>query len=217
MEARRLVLGILIILVGSYLLLDNFGLIPRGLYFLRSWQMLLILIGVFNYFSGKKRAAYILFAIGGFFLVEDYLIYDFRDLWPILLIVVGVVFLLGRGSRTSRPENDENFFDDINIFGGGDQKFVSPQLEGGRIMNIFGGSTVDLRDSIPTQDVTIEVFTLFGGCEIIAPDDWKIKIDAFSLFGGFSDGRRSANITEESPQIRIKGFTMFGGGEIKSR
>ena len=214
---KRLATGILIVVVGTFLLLDNLRLIPYELYFLRSWQMLLIVIGAFNLVTGRRSAAIVLFAIGGFFLIEDYGPYDFRDFWPVILIAVGAVFILRR--KDDRPEitNDDNYFDEINVFGGGDQKIASTQLEGGKITNIFGGTNIDLRDSYPVDGAVIEVFTVFGGCELIMPDDWKVKIEAFSLFGGFSDNRGGSGPNPDSPMIRIKGFTIFGGGEIKSR
>jgi len=217
MENRRLVTGILIVLVGVFLLLDNLRLIPYELYFLRSWQMLLIVIGAFNFATGRKNAAIVLFAIGGFFLLEDYGPYDFRDFWPVIVIIIGVAFILRK--RDARPDftNNDNFFDEINVFGGGDQKVTSTQLEGGRVTNVFGGTNIDLRDAYPVDGAVIEVFTVFGGCELIVPDDWKVKIEAFSLFGGFSDNRGGTSVSPDSPQIRIKGFTIFGAGEIKSR
>lgn len=179
--------------------------------------MLLIGIGVFNYLTGRKNAAIILVSIGAFFLIQDYGPYDLRDFWPLILIIVGVVFILRRKSEIAHGENRENFFDDINIFSGGEKKFASHPLEGGRVTNIFGGSTIDLRDSAPIHDATIEIFTMFGGCEIIVPEDWKVKIEAVSLFGAFTDERRNTSYDPDSPQIIIKGFTIFGGGELKNR
>ncbi len=217
MDNKRLAVGGMIIVVGLFLLLDNLRLIPYELYFLRSWQMLLIVIGAFNLLSGKRNAAIVLFAIGGFFLLEDYGPYDFRDFWPVIVIIVGVAFILRKKKDTPEFENNENFFDEINVFGGGDQKFASTQLEGGRVLNVFGGTNIDLRDSYPVNGAAIEIFTVFGGCELIVPDDWKVKIEAFSLFGGFSDNRGGTSVTPDSPTIIIKGFTIFGAGEIKSR
>ncbi len=217
MENRRLYIGILIALIGAFLLLDNLGLVPYELYFLRSWQMLLIVIGAFNLATGRKTAAVVLFAIGGFFLIEDYGPYDFRDFWPVILIIVGLMFILRKKGDRPNFTSNEHYFDEINVFGGGDQKFASTQFEGGKTTNVFGGTNIDLRDAIPVDGAVIEIATVFGGCELIVPENWKIKLEVFSLFGGFSDNRGGADISPDSPLVRVTGFTLFGGGEIKSR
>ena len=219
--SRRALLGIFIVVIGIVLLLDNLLLIPYQLYFLRSWQMLLIAIGVFNFLSGKKIPAIILVSVGTFFLLEEYGPYDLRDFWPVIIILIGVAFIFRHKKAQSDSGNgaSEHFFDDVNIFGGGDKQFTSQELEGGRVINIFGGSTIDLRDSFPRGGgpIEIEVFTMFGGCDLLVRDDWRVKIEAISVFGGFSDERRSPEVNEDSPSIIIKGFTMFGAGELKNR
>lgn len=218
--SRRALAGIFIVVIGVLLLLFNLRLIPYELYFLKSWQMLLIAIGVFNFLNGKRTPAIILVSVGAFFLLEEFGPYDLRDFWPVIIILVGVAFIFRhKRAQAGGSGTSEHFFDDVNIFGGGDKQFTSQELEGGRVINIFGGSTIDLRDSFPRNGgpVEIEVFTMFGGCDLLVRDDWKVKIEAISIFGGFSDERRSPDVNEDSPSIIIKGFTMFGAGELKNR
>ncbi|MDW3196912.1 MAG: DUF5668 domain-containing protein [Cytophagales bacterium] len=219
--SRRALMGIFIVVIGVVLLLFNLRLIPYELYFLKSWQMLLVAIGVFNFLSGKKTPGIILVSVGAFFLLEEYGPYDLRDFWPVIIIIVGVAFIFRhkRAQSGGATDKSEHFFDDVNIFGGGDKQFTSKELEGGRVINIFGGSTIDLRESFPLNGgpIEIEVFTMFGGCELVVRDDWRVKIEAVSIFGGFSDERRAPDVNEDSPSIIIKGFTMFGAGELKNR
>lgn len=219
--SRRALAGIFIVVIGVVLLLFNMRLIPYELYFLKSWQMLLIAIGVFNFLNGKRTPAIILVSVGTFFLLEEFGPYDLRDFWPVIIILVGVAFIFRHKKAQSEggSDNNEHFFDDVNIFGGGDKQFTSQDLEGGRVINIFGGSTIDLRESFPRGGgpIEIEVFTMFGGCELVVRDDWNVKIEAVSIFGGFSDERRAPVVNEDSPTIVIKGFTMFGAGELKNR
>ena len=213
--SKRTLIGIFILIIGTFLLMDNLGFIPYELYFLRSWQMILIITGVYNLLSGKRNPGIILTSIGTFFLLEDYGPYDFRDYWPVILIIIGAAFVLTK-KKINVKSNEDNYFDEINIFGGGDRCFASKELEGGRITNIFGGTTVDLRDSEPVQDTTIDIFTLFGGCEIILRDEWRVNVKVFTIFGGFSDERQDTPQDSESPTITLKGFTVFGSGELKS-
>jgi len=63
----------------------------------------------------------------------------------------------------------------------------------------------------------LDVLTIFGGTKIVVPSDWAVTIDVVSIFGGFADKRRSAHHINLIPENRlvIKGFTIFGGGEVK--
>ena len=58
---------------------------------------------------------------------------------------------------------------------------------------------------------------MFGGSKLIIPEDWQVKSDVFSLFGGFSD-KRSIRPSDGDPAktLALKGFAMFGGIEVKN-
>ena len=60
---------------------------------------------------------------------------------------------------------------------------------------------------------------IFGGMKLVVPDNWKVRINAVSIFGGFSDKHRMHipdNATNTDNELIIRGFVIFGGGEIKS-
>ncbi len=95
---RRLILGLVFIILGVIFLLDNLDImefsIPR--YLLR-WEMILIVIGVVNIISKNYSAAFALIGVGAFFWVVDDYNVDFWDLWPVVLIIIGVSFILKQG------------------------------------------------------------------------------------------------------------------------
>ena len=58
---------------------------------------------------------------------------------------------------------------------------------------------------------------MFGGTKLIVPDDWQVKSDVLSLFGGFSDKRHiRPDEVKENKILLLKGVVMFGGVEVKS-
>ncbi len=211
---RRLAIGLLLILFGSLFLLRNLNFIPEIPSYIFSWPLILIAIGLFNFLNGNVRSALVLMIIGGFFFLDRFVDLNLRQYWPILLILVGVILVLFSNKKMHRGGSD-HFFDDLNVFSGSNKKFVSDPLEGGRITNIFGGSDVDLRESKPKDGARIDVITLFGGCDLIVPTDWNVKVETISIFGGFSDKRPPHGGTPKA-NILVKGVTIFGGGEIKS-
>jgi hypothetical protein len=84
---------------------------------------------------------------------------------------------------------------------------------------IFGGSELIFSKSQLAPGVQeIEVFAMFGGWTLVVPTHWQVKSDVVAVFGGISDKRMLSDETmkDNTRQLIIKGFVMFGGGEIKS-
>lgn len=213
---RRAILGIFLVVVGLLILLENLRMIPSLPWWLFTWQMLLIALGVINLLSGNRTAAIILIGIGGVFLLEDMYYIDFRDWWPLILIIIGLAFLFRQRQYSKSREMEDDYFDALNIFGGGNQRVSSHKLQGGKITSIFGGSEVDLRDAKPVSGATIDLFALFGGAELRVPTEWNVKVEVISILGGFSDKRDLTAQEDDAPLVVIKGLAIFGGGEVKS-
>ncbi|HCX22369.1 MAG: hypothetical protein CMB80_07285 [Flammeovirgaceae bacterium] len=212
---RRTLLGIILVLVGLVLLLDNLHLIPGLPRYVFHWANIFLVIAVINLFSGNRKPAFIFLVIWVFFTLDRYYYVNFEDYWPLIIVAVGVSFIIRNKASKGLDGFSENYFDDINIFGGSNQRITSQAFEGGKSTNIFGGANIDLRDAKPVEGATIQVFTMFGGCDIIAPPEWDVQIGTTSIFGGFDDKREKSSTSSEY-KLHIKGFTMFGGGSIKS-
>ncbi|WP_421874409.1 LiaF transmembrane domain-containing protein [Marinoscillum sp.] len=211
---RRTLLGIILVLVGLVLLLDNLHLIPGLPHYVFHWANIFLVIAVINLFSGNRKPAFIFLVIWAFFTLDRYYYVDFEDYWPLIIVAVGISFII-KNKASGVSGTSENYFDDINIFGGSNKRITSQNFEGGKSTNIFGGSTIDLRESKPVDGATIQVFTMFGGCDIIAPPEWDMIIDTTSIFGAFDDKRESSNAKTDY-KIYVKGFALFGGGSLKS-
>ncbi|RMF62469.1 MAG: hypothetical protein D6743_12110, partial [Calditrichaeota bacterium] len=64
----------------------------------------------------------------------------------------------------------------------------------------------------------LDVLALFGGTELLIPDDWRVVIKGLPLFGGFEDSRQKI-ADPDAPDDRtllVTGLAMFGGLHIKS-
>ena len=220
---RRALLGVILIFAGLLLIAINFHWIPwnwRGIFF--SWQALLILIGLFFIASRDNRlAGYILIGIGAFFLIPR--IWDIpfdwhRLFWPVILLAVGFLIISRRWGIQRVPVGDSmDYIDDMAVFGGGDRVVTSQNFKGGKMTAIFGGSKFDFRSaSLAKGKSVIDVFFMFGGTKLIVPTNWDVKIEISAIFGGFSDKRRPRpdEIRDPSRELVLKGFAIFGGGEV---
>lgn len=223
----RAIIGIVLILIGVAFIGRTLDFFPHQIMrHIFTWEMILIVLGViFISTRDNKTTGWILLIIGLVFWVPDFIHIPFgvrRLLWPTLLIIVGVVIIFRSSvSRRNFPksENSNDFIDDVAIFGGGDKVITSTNFKGGNITAIFGGSKIDLTKAqlAPGQNV-IDVFCLFGGTTIIVPENWNVKVDVVSVLGGFSDKRyiKADTTMDVGKEIVVKGFAMFGGGEVKS-
>jgi predicted membrane protein len=224
---KSLIFGLLVIVAGLLLMAKNTGFItPEVSHIVFSWEMLLIAIGLANLFSYRSVVSgVILILIGGFFLLVDFYNLPFgfwNILWPVLIILVGLSMIFGmsrwrrhHGWKNSGTSN-ENFFEDIAVFGGGERKIVSTSLEGGKMVAIFGGSKIDLsRCTLAPGQPMIELVAIFGGTTLTVPPEWNVKVEVFNIFGGYAD-KRVMNQIDPSKTLVLKGVTIFGGGEIRS-
>ncbi len=228
-QSRRIGFGIALIFLGAVFLLDNLGLVSFDLkYYLFRWQGILIIIGSIILINDpRKNAGWVLISIGVFFLLPRIFHipwFSFRDFWPVLLIIVGFIYIIRqRGHKiplAEKPDGSMDFIDDTNIFGGGDVVVNSNNFKGGRITSIFGGANYDLtRVKLSSEPTVIDFFALFGGGNFIVPADWNVKTEVTAIFGGFSDRRKHTAdpaVVDPTKELYIKGFVLFGGGELKS-
>ena len=231
--------GIFLLAIGGLALVKSFGIpVPEWLF---SWQMLLIAIGLFIGFRKGFRDGgwFVPIIIGGVFLANDYILQGDlrRHIWPLLLIILGAFFIFrprrrhdcwnqkknsGMQTGTITPLSEESyshddFIDSTNIFSGTKKVILSKSFKGGDIVNIFGGSEIDLTQADMTNPAVLEVTAIFGGVTLIIPSNWAIKSEAVTVFGGIGDKRKIAPLTESpSKTLVLKGTMIFGGMEIKS-
>lgn len=224
--------GLLVIAAGIVLFFYRLGLIPYEIkHVLISWQMLLIVIGIYHILtSSTKMVGAILIVIGSIFILPrtGLINMDIHNLfWPVLLITVGGVLVYNYLNPHERKWNtilsdpqssSEDFFEDTAIFGGGEKSISSKNLRGGKITCVFGGSEINMLNAELYKGIAvIDVSLIFGGVEIIVPPNWKVTSRITPIFGGFSD-KRYVNSSEQQTdrELVLKGSVLFGGAEVKS-
>jgi predicted membrane protein len=227
---KRFLIGFVILAAGLALLLRNFGILDYELkrYILR-WEVILIALGfVFILSHDNKGPGIVLLFVGGAFYLSDFFDFHF-NFWqvflPALLILAGILILFRQkleitGDSEKKNIDNEDFIDEVNVFGGGDRNIVSQNFQGGKILAIFGGSNFNMmRAKLAPGKNYIEVLAVFGGMKLVVPEDWNVRINVVSIFGGFSDKHRIRpieSLEKNDTELVLKGFVLFGGGEIKS-
>ncbi len=231
-NSSRLILGLLFVFIGALLLLrlTNVNL-PFDLpYFLFTWPMILVVLGVFFFFSrDNKTTGLILFAIGTIFLLKFEFNISMSDIFqyaiPVVLVIAGVALLFPRHTRKKKQlfnkkiSHTDNNLEAVHIFSGGSRVIKSENFQGGEVVCIFAGAEVYFKDTILAKGVNeLHVTSIFGGCEISVPDDWTIRTDTTSIFSGVDDKRHKAGSSiqpDPEKNLTIKGTLLFSGLEIK--
>ena len=223
---KRALIGVLLLIVGGVLLLERIGLIPEVVTdIVLSWQMLLIGLGILNLSSKRNHTlGVILIVVGIFFLINKHWYFPYelrRFIWPVAFIILGIALIAGRKSAVNplaKLQNPNDLIDDLNLFGGGKTIITSQEFLGGKVTSIFGGGEYDLTQAkLSSQGAIIDTVNIFGGNKFVVPRDWEVKVDVASIFGGFSDSRLiQPSGTISSGLLIIKGFSLFGGGEVRN-
>jgi len=226
-DYSRIVLGLLLVVLAVLILIDNFDLYPvEWSKYIFTWQTLLIAIGLILLPKrGNRTTGTVLIIIGAFFLAAKF--YEMpisisKLFWPAVILFIGISLVFSGKKRHWHPfqkvDLNDELVNDVSIFGGSEQRFTSQQFKGGRITNIFGGSTIDLSSAqlVPGINI-IDLLCVFGGSKLIIPSDWQLKIEVTSIFGGVSDKRKQPQtMPDNAPELVLKGLVLFGGIEIKS-
>jgi predicted membrane protein len=227
-HSNRAVVGVVLVLVGLFLVMRNTGLFPDAIEdILFSWPMLLVTIGLVITISsgGEKTSGIIVMAVGAFFLIPHIFreTFDVNIFWPSIFIIIGIVFIFSRrrgwNSVNTTAQTGDDYIDYVHIFSGGERQVVTNNFRGGKVTAVFGGSEIDLTKSQLAPGVNeLEIACVFGGTTIIVPSDWNVKIDVVPILGGFGDSRKlvSGMSADMNKQLVIKGAVVFGGGEVKS-
>jgi predicted membrane protein len=230
-EAQRLIPAIVLIAVGALFLLSNLHI-----FFIRDWLQywpaILVAVGVVKLVdsqdNGGRVAGGILVGVGGLLLARSlgYIEVGIRELWPLVLIGVGVLMLFQRTGewhwQFPSGVSDSvtgNTLRETAVFGGGKRNVTATDFKGGKIDAVFGGFEIDLRRAaIEGDSASLELNAVFGGIEVRIPESWSVVAKGAGVFGGFVD-----STTQPDPRIYpvvkrlvVRGAAVFGGVELKN-
>jgi predicted membrane protein len=226
---KNSIIGLVFILFGTVYLLGNLDIISwrfRDLLF--QWENILIIVGLVLLFSKENiKKGLILLAIGIFLSLDDWFNLDVNlfDLWPLALVVIGILLITRNKERGGDKENnqsdlkfDTDRIDDTAIFGGGDKVVNTQNFKGGVLTAIFGGSNIDLTQAkLADGKQVIDVLYVFGGSKIRVPQDWQVEMNVTGIFGGMSDKRKFIDTqVDQTKRLYIKGTAIFGGADVSN-
>jgi len=224
-SAGRIFWGLIIILFGVLLLLDQLDKLDFGRVISRYWPLFLILIGLWQLIANNFRNTG-----GPLFLIVLGVIFELGKLeilgrnawhyvWPLLIILVGLWILLGALSRRTPAAATgvkEGTLDAFAIVSGLDRRIDSPDFRGGKATAIMGGIDLDLRGAgLAEGAAAIDLSVIMGGITVRIPRHWRVEMDARPLLGGIEDKHTYEPGPPGGGILRVKASAIMGGIEIK--
>lgn len=71
-----------------------------------------------------------------------------------------------------------------------------------------------MRNATFERDTVINACCIFGGADILLPDNVNIKINSNSIFGGI-DKKKHSNSKDNQYTVYLNGTCVFGGVDVK--
>ena len=212
-SSLKLVAGIFFTVLGVLLTLDNLDIIDAGRV-LRFWPVVLIVIGLINLNHAGRRGLSIVAIAAGSVMVAaraHLLRFSLFDLWPLILIGIGLVFVLRALGVGGGSEPRSSLWSVLNSR----KVTIDPEtLNGSQIISFMGGSQVELTNTGEHEGpVIVEVLAMWGGIEIRVPTGWEVIAEAVPVMGGIDIKTAGA---PGGKQLVVRGLVFMAGMEIKN-
>ena len=131
----------------------------------------------------------------------------------IIFVIIGVSLIFKKKYDDKKKKiNEDNEY--LAIFSGQTINYSKEKLEKLALTALFGGIKCDLRNSLIKEDVYIDATAFFGGIDLLVPENVKVKVKPFAIFGGVETKKLKAN-DKEKPVIYINATCVFGGIDVK--
>lgn len=225
-KTGKILWGVVFIIAGIIFALKAFGITDIEIFFDGWWTLFIIVPCFIGIFNSKEKAGNIMgCAIGVFLLLCCQNVIDFDILWkiaaPAVIVFIGLKLILGAvfGDKANKmietsKQNGNNVRSGCATFSGQDLIYDGELFDGAELTAVFGGLKCDIRNAIIENDCAISATAIFGGIDILVPDNVNIKINSNSIFGGVSDKNHHSPI-QGAPTVYINATCMFGGVDIK--
>ena len=225
-RSNSIIWGIALVVVSLVLLLNAFEIADIDLFFDGWWTLFIIVPCFADLFNGSDRESnFIGLVIGILLFLACRDIFAFDILWkifvPAIIALMGIKMIY-KGTFARRNEdgfpalegNGNGGTSTFAAFSGRNLNYNNEVFRGAELTAIFGGVKCDLRNAIIEEDVVINACSLFGGIDILVPDDVNVKVDSNSLFGGV-DAKKHENRYDNAHTIYLNSTCMFGGVDVK--
>lgn len=225
-KVSRILWGFVLVAIGVIIVLNVFEITNFDIFFDGWWTLFIIVPCFIGLFADHEKTGNIIGLLIGVFLLlccQDVMSFDlfWKLAIPAIIIIIGLKMILGGfiGNKSYKivkelEADGKTLKNGYAAFSGTKLNYDNEVFESAELTAVFGGVRCDLTNAIIEKDCVINASAVFGGIDIIVPNDVNIKTSSTSLFGGISD-KKHQNSKDNAVTIYVNGTCMFGGVDIK--
>lgn len=220
------IIGLIIVLFGISILLDQFTIFSGLGYMLRTyWPLLVIAVGIHLLQKGSRGSAMLFIVLGLMFQVA--MLFDvnvFALIFPVFIIWLGFKLLIPDTQEhaehihtftdSSTSQSDESVLNETAIFSQNRKKFTNKNFKGGTVTSIFSESIIDLSEiDFQAEQVVVELTAVFGSIEVKAPSNIHVISNGTPVLGEYQN-RTATQQDPTNKKIIFTGSSVFSGVTI---
>jgi hypothetical protein len=104
----------------------------------------------------------------------------------------------------------------VSIMGGSDRKGRWRLARRVNVIDVMGGSSLDLNDAeLADTVVELRVFALMGGSDVRVPEGLNVEVSEFAFMGGNDVNVGDAHPDPGGPLLRIRAISVMGGTKVR--
>ena len=218
--------GIVLVVIGVILTLNALDITNINIFFNGWWTLLIIIPSAIELIARENKFwSAVWLIIGILLLLACRDILDFDLIWkltiPVLLILIGINLIFKdkidrkmEKKRKELKEKGQQMEEYCATFGEIKEDFNNQEFNGANVTAVFGSVDLDLRKAVINEDKFVKTSAIFGGIEILVPENVNIKVKSVPIFGATSN-KTGRKFDEKLPTIYVDSFCMFGGVDIK--
>ncbi len=226
-QIGNVILGVVLIALGVIFALNSTGVTNIDVFFDGWWTLFIIVPCVVGLFKDESKTGSIIGILIGVALLlscQGVIMWETfgKLIVPAILVIIGVNIIFkdainhdvsDKITQLNKSKNVEGGI--CATFSGQDVKLDGDKFEGTDVNAIFGGVKLDLTKAVIEKDIVINTYSIFGGIDILVPEDVKVKVKSTAIFGGVDNKHNSTNEKENVHTVYINALCLFGGLDVK--
>lgn len=216
--------GVLFVIFGIIVGLNVLGLADIEIFFDGWWTLFIIVPSIIGIFSDDdKKGALFGLIIGIVLLLVSRDVISFglimKLLFPFILVMIGLS-IIWDAAFDDKKKNKVNYEQTgetesyAAVFGEDSQK-ITKEFKGASLDAVFGEIKIDLRDAKVVDGAVLKVSAIFGGAEVLVPDDVILETKETKIFGGVDKSRSLKSKEKKAKTLYVDVFVLFGGVDIR--
>lgn len=194
MKLKSIIWGLVFIVVGTIIALNEFGVTDVDIFFNGWWTLFIIIPCFVNIFTTRDKVGNFIGLVVGvalFLVCNDFIDFDVLGKLMIPFILVGIglcIIFKNSGDEYKKHEAKHlNTKDEITAVFREDITKAPKTFEGVKLESVFGSIQYDLSSSSIKKDALVTASAVFGSVKIKVPKDVEVKFRKNAIFGDAID------------------------------